>query len=125
MNAASDKPTPTDWARPVVYWSLTAVDPQGQRTFYSELFNWDITDGPLMQFAAGIGGPDPGPAGHIQQGTTPGFAMYVQVLDLPRSLERVIELGGTVNSEPFDVPGGPTIAFIADPEGNQLTLVQQ
>jgi len=27
-------------------------------------------------------------------------------------------------SEPFDVPGGPTIAFAADPEGNPLTLVQ-
>ena len=35
------------------------------------------------------------------------------------------EHGGTVLSEPFDVPGGPTLAAITDPEGNPLMLVQQ
>jgi predicted enzyme related to lactoylglutathione lyase len=35
------------------------------------------------------------------------------------------ELGGAVLSEPFDVPGGPTIAPVTDPEGNPLVLVQQ
>jgi predicted enzyme related to lactoylglutathione lyase len=28
-------------------------------------------------------------------------------------------------TEPFDVPGGPTIAAVDDPEGNPLVLVQQ
>jgi predicted enzyme related to lactoylglutathione lyase len=37
----------------------------------------------------------------------------------------VPELGGTVISQPFDVPGGPTIAAIEDPERNPLVLVQQ
>jgi predicted enzyme related to lactoylglutathione lyase len=27
--------------------------------------------------------------------------------------------------EPFDVPGGPTVAQMADPEGNVLGLVKQ
>jgi len=27
--------------------------------------------------------------------------------------------------EPFDVPSGQTLAWIADPEGNRITLVQQ
>jgi len=40
-------------------------------------------------------------------------------------LARVPALGGTVVSSPFDVPGGPTIASIEDPEGNPLVLVQQ
>ena len=35
------------------------------------------------------------------------------------------ELGATVVAEPFDVPGGPTLAGITDPEGNPLMLVQQ
>jgi len=26
---------------------------------------------------------------------------------------------------PFDVPGGPTLAGVSDPEGNPITLVQQ
>jgi hypothetical protein len=28
-------------------------------------------------------------------------------------------------AEPFDVPGGPTLAGITDPEGNPVMLVQQ
>jgi predicted enzyme related to lactoylglutathione lyase len=40
-------------------------------------------------------------------------------------MQRAKELGGDVVSEPFDVPGGPTIAGITDPEGNRLVLVQQ
>ncbi|MEY2426002.1 MAG: Glyoxalase-like domain, partial [Actinomycetota bacterium] len=73
---------------------------------------------------AGIGGPEPGPAGHIQEGD-PGVSLYVQVRDIKQSIERAVELGGEKKSDPFDVPGGPTIAFITDPEGNALTLVQQ
>ena len=51
--------------------------------------------------------------------------LYVQVRDIKASLKRTAELGGTVLSDPFDVPDGPTIAFVADPEGNSLVLVQQ
>lgn len=114
-----------DWARPVVHWEIEARDPDRQRAFYAALFNWDIGDGPIMPVAPGLGGPEPGPAGHIRQGDSPGVRLYVQVRDIRASLARAGELGGTVLSEPFDVPGGPTIAPITDPEGNPLVLVQQ
>ena len=115
----------SDWARPVVHWAITARDPQKQRAFYAELFNWTIEPDGLMSIAAGIGGPEPGPAGHIQQGATPGISLYVQVRDIGASLVKLVELGGTKLSDPIDVEGGPTIAFAQDPEGNGLTLVQQ
>jgi len=114
-----------DWARPVVHWEIEARDPERQRAFYGALFNWDIGDGPIMTVAPGLGGPEPGPAGHIRQGDAPGVRLYVQVRDIKASLERAAELAGTVLSDPFDVPGGPTIAPITDPEGNPLVLVQQ
>lgn len=113
-----------DWARPVVHWAISARDPEAQKVFYSALFNWDVGDGPIMNIDAGIGGPEPGPAGHIQEGD-PGVSLYVQVRDIKQSIERAVELGGEKKSDPIDVPGGPTIAFITDPEGNALTLVQQ
>jgi predicted enzyme related to lactoylglutathione lyase len=78
-----------------------------------------------MGIPAGLGGPEPGPAGHIRQGDAPGVRLYVQVRDIRASLARAAELGGAALSEPFDVPGGPTIAPITDPEGNPLVLVQQ
>ena len=46
-----------DWARPVVHWEIEAKDPEGQRAFYAELFNWKIGDGFIMEIPAGIGGP--------------------------------------------------------------------
>jgi predicted enzyme related to lactoylglutathione lyase len=115
----------TDWARPVVHWEIEARDPERQRAFYADLFNWEIGTGPIMQVEAGVGGPEPGPAGHIRQSERSGVNLYVQVRDLRASLGRAAELGATVVSEPFDVPGGPTIAAIADPEGNPVVLVQQ
>lgn len=115
----------TDWARPVVHWAITARDPAAQRDFYMALFNWDIEADGLMNIGAGLGSPEPGPAGHIQQGDVPGVSLYVQVRDIRASLARAAELGGTITMEPLDVPNGPTIAFLKDPEGNGLGLVQQ
>ena len=114
-----------DWARPVVHWEIEARDPERQRAFYRDLFNWPIGDGPIMQIPAGLGGPEPGPAGHVRQGDRSGVTLYVQVRELRQSLERAQSLGGDVVLEPFDVPGGPTLAGISDPEGNPVMLVQQ
>jgi predicted enzyme related to lactoylglutathione lyase len=114
-----------DWARPVVHWEIEARDPERQRTFYAALFNWEIGDGPIMQIEAGVGGPEPGPAGHLRGSDRSGVTLYVQVRDLRASLTKAGDLGATILSEPFDVPGGPTLAAITDPEGNPVMLVQQ
>jgi hypothetical protein len=114
-----------DWARPVVHWEIVGRDPDRLRAFYAEIFHWRIGDGPIMQIEPGVGGPEPGPAGHLRGGDGPGISLYVQVRDLQGSLDRVAELGGTVLTQPFDVPDGPTLAAVTDPEGNALMLVQQ
>lgn len=114
-----------DWARPVVHWEIMARNPERQAAFYRALFNWDIGNGAIMQIPAGLGGPEPGPSGHIRQGDRPAVVLYVQVRDLRASLARARELGATVVAEPFDVSGGPTLATVNDPEGNPLVLVQQ
>jgi predicted enzyme related to lactoylglutathione lyase len=109
----------------VVHWEIVAADPQAQADFYGRLCNWDVGEGPIWQIPAGLGGPEPGPAGHIRQGERPGVALYIQVRDLAASLDLTAALGGRVLSEPFDIPEGPTLAFAEDPEGNALVLVQQ
>jgi predicted enzyme related to lactoylglutathione lyase len=113
-----------DWARPVVHWEIEAKDPDRQKAFYADLFNWKIGEGFIMEIPAGIGGPEPGPAGHIRQGERSGVTLYVQVANLRAALDKSVDLGATVVAEPFDVPGGPTLAAITDPEGNPLMLVQ-
>jgi uncharacterized protein len=115
----------SDWARPVVHWSLVASDPERQRSFYSALFNWEIGEGPIMTVPAGIGGPEEGPAGHIQAGTHPGVSLYVQVADLRSTIDKAIGLGGKETMAPFDLANGQSLAAIEDPEGNFVMLVQQ
>lgn len=108
-----------------MHWEIEAIEPDRLRAFYSELFNWDIGDGPIMSIPAGIGGPEPGPAGHLRQSERSGVTLYIQVRDLRTSLDKAASLGGTIVLEPLDIPGGPTLAAITDPEGNPVTLVQQ
>ena len=115
----------SDWARPVVHWEIVARDAERQAAFYRELFNWEIGPGPIMQIAPGLGGPEPGPAGHIRSGGQPAVALYIQVRDLRASLDEAVRLGAAITMEPFDVPDGPTLAAITDPEGNPVVLVQQ
>lgn len=114
-----------DWPRPVVHWELVARDPERQAEFYGNLCHWQVGEGPIMQIPPGLGGPEPGPAGHIRQGDRPGVTLYVQVKDLNASLARAVELGAELVVAPFDIPGGPTLAAVEDPEGNPLVLVQQ
>jgi len=114
-----------DWPRPVVHWEIEARDPDRLKLFYGTMFNWSIGDGPIMGIDAGVGGPEPGPAGHLRASDRSGVTLYIQVRDLRTSLDRALELGGAITMEPLDIPGGPTLAGITDPEGNPVTLVQQ
>lgn len=116
---------PPDWPRPVVHFEITAKDPDALAPFYETMFHWTFGEGPIRFFAAGLGGPEPGPAGHLRKDERSGVTLYVQVHDLIASMELAASLGGTVTMGTFDVPGGPTIAGITDPEGNPITLVQQ
>jgi hypothetical protein len=68
--------------KPVVHWEIQARDPDAQRAFYAGLFNWVIGDGPIMNIEAGLGGPEPGPAGHIRPSDASRISLYVQVGNL-------------------------------------------
>ncbi len=117
---------PEDWARPVVHWEIQAQDAKIIQDFYQAMFNWPITgEGRILQVPAGIGAPESGIAGHISPAATSRIVLYIQVRDLRESMDRAVRLGGSATREPFDVPGGPTIAGIGDPEGNPIVLVQQ
>jgi predicted enzyme related to lactoylglutathione lyase len=109
----------------VVHWEISATDPEAQAGFYRSLFGWDIGGGAIRAIAPGLGGLEPGPAGHIREGARPGVSLYVQVRDLSESLVMAESLGAAITVQPFDVPGGPTLAAIEDPEGNAVFLVQQ
>jgi predicted enzyme related to lactoylglutathione lyase len=49
---------------------------------------------------------------------------YVEVDDPAAALEKIKSLGGSTVNEPMEVPGGPTIAHFADPEGHVVGIVK-
>ncbi|MDP9236023.1 MAG: hypothetical protein M3P30_01260 [Chloroflexota bacterium] len=113
-----------DCARPVVHWEIQARDPGRLREFYRQMFNWEIGDAPIMQIGPAVGAPEV-ITGHILPAERSRVVLYIQVLDLGASMERAKTLGGAVTREPIHIPGGATIAGIADPEENAIVLVQQ
>jgi uncharacterized protein len=113
--------------RPVVHFEIRGKDPQRLVDFYRELFGWQIGGadaGGIMRFPGGVGGP-PEVGGHIRGADGPGVSVFVQVVDLNETLRKAEAMGGRAVMRPFDVPGGPTIAQMADPEGNLVGLVKQ
>ncbi|MEX1193742.1 MAG: VOC family protein [Dehalococcoidia bacterium] len=113
--------------RPVVAFQIWAKDSERQRQFYREIFGWQIDEPTAFGISVvheGIGGP-PEIGGTLLGGPEPRVLIYVQVLDPLETLAKAVTLGGRRVMEPFDVPGGPTIAQMADPEGNVIGLVKQ
>ena len=113
--------------RPVVAFQIRGRDPVRLRDFYQQMFGWEMTDGPMgiVTIAPGIGGPVEGVGGFIMPGSEPRVVIFVQVLSLVDTLAKAESLGGKQITGPVDVPGGPTIAQMADPEGNVIGLVKQ
>ena len=114
--------------RPVVAFQIRGKHPQRLAEFYRELFGWDIAGGNpmgILSIPPGIGGPAEGVGGHNLGSEAPGVSLFVQVLDPHDTLRKAEEMGGRAVLQPFDVPGGPTIAQMADPEGNLVGLVKQ
>jgi len=114
--------------RPVVHFEIRGKDPQRLADFYRELFGWDIDAANPMGIITvphGIGGPEGGVGGHIRGADAAGVSIFVQVVDLDETLRKAEAMGGRAVMQPFDVPGGPTIAQMTDPEGNLVGLVKQ
>jgi hypothetical protein len=113
--------------RPVVAYQIRGRDPARLREFYATLFGWDISEpNPfgISTIAPGIGGPEE--VGGVLIGSPePGVSIFVQVLDLHETIAKAESMGGKAVLQPFDVPDGPTVAQIADPEGNLVGLVKQ
>ena len=117
----------SDWPRPVVIFQIQAKDLEKQKSFYSEMFDWDIEQAegsPFHQIPAGKGPPENGISGILSQADNSAIVIYIQVANLGESLEKTVALGGKVTLPSTDVPNGPTIAAIEDPEGIPVGLVQ-
>ena len=119
--------------QPVTHFEIIGKDGDKLRSYYSELFGWEIDadnpmnygmvarDGNTNAEGAGIGGG----VGQASEGSDGHVTFYVEVPDVEAALVQAESLGGTRVWGPDAVPGGgPTIGHFKDPEGHTLGLVQ-
>jgi uncharacterized protein len=118
--------------QPVVHFEIIGADGEKLRSFYSELFGWEIDANNPMNYGTidresvltedgiGIGG---GVAGY--EGMNGGHVtVYVQVPDLEAALAQAEKLGGKRIMGPDVVTEGVELAMFADPEGHTIGLLK-
>jgi predicted enzyme related to lactoylglutathione lyase len=106
-------------------------DPESAVTFYGGVFGWEFQDvmpagSPSSYFIARIRGGDVAAVSSIPEGAPP-MAMwntYIWVDSADETTAKVIEAGGTVLTDPFDVGEAGRMAVLADPEGAVFSLWQ-
>ncbi len=118
--------------QPVVHFEVIGKDGEKLRSYYSELFGWEIDadnpmnygvvqrDGNVNAEGVGIGGGvGTGPEGYDGHVT-----FYVEVPDVEAALAKAESLGGTRTMGPDKVPDGPEIGQFTDPEGHLVGVVK-
>jgi predicted enzyme related to lactoylglutathione lyase len=114
----------TKMGRPVIHFEIGCRDSAKTQAFYRDLFDWQITSaGPSAVIDTGGGA---GINGHITAlGHEPHnyVTVYVQVDDLQAYLDKATALGGKTIVPPVPIPTGK-FAWMADPEGNLIGLLQ-
>ena len=118
--------------QPVVHFEIIGKDGEKLRSFFSELFGWEIDANNPMGYGVvdreanltpegigiggGVAGGMPGYDGHI--------TFYVQVPDVEAALQKAESLGGTRLMGPDEVPGmGIVIGQFTDPEGHLVGVM--
>ncbi len=110
---------------PVVHFEVTGKDAKKLQNFYQKAFGWSMQDAgnDYAMVHTGVDEKVAGGIGKAQLGE--GCAtFYVGVPDIAAAFRTIESLGGRKLAGPYDVPGGPTIAFFADPEEHVIGLVK-
>lgn len=109
---------------PTMWFEVCGKDHEAMKSFYSGLFDWQLTDMEEMPYStvAANGQGIPGGIGVAAEGQDGHVTFYVEVDDLEASLAKAESLGGKRTLEPTDIPTGQ-IALFTDPEGHLVGLM--
>jgi len=106
-------------------------DPEAAVAFYGGLFGWDFEDvmppgSPGKYFIARLAGGDVAAVASAPAGGPPAAAWntYIWVDGADEAAAKVLDAGGRVVIEPFDVPAAGRMAVLTDPEGAEFRVWQ-
>ncbi len=112
---------------PFVHVELNTTDVDQAKTFYGELFAWELEDvkmGPsgtytMIKTGKGTGG---GMLKHPMPGAPTIWIAYVEVEDVAVATEKAKSLGAKIVRDVTEVPGAGWMSIITDPTGGTLGL---
>ena len=109
----------------------TQPDPEAAVGFYSRLFGWEFEDvmppgSPERYFVARLRGGDVAAVGSIPETGPPTatWNTYIWVDNADITAAKVIDAGGSVVLDPFDIPGAGRMAVCTDAEGAVFRIWQ-
>jgi predicted enzyme related to lactoylglutathione lyase len=118
--------------QPVVHFEILGKDPEKLRSYYSELFGWEINadnpvnygivqrDGNTNADGIGIGGG----LGAVPEGYDGHLTFYIEVPDVEAALAKAESLGGSRMMGPERVMDQAEIGLFKDPEGHLVGVVK-
>ena len=126
--------TRTSYAPGTPSWiDLSTPDTGAARAFYGAVFGWSFDEQPTGDQGTYIMCAKDGEtvAGMMTlsdemaaSGMPPVWSSYVTVTDIEATVAKVVDAGGAVMQEPFDVMTAGRMAIIADPAGAVICLWQ-
>ncbi|MDP5221094.1 VOC family protein, partial [Ruegeria sp. 2205SS24-7] len=129
-----DHSMPQREAGQIVWHDLFTEDAALSRCFYEKVARWRYVIEHATDFAWGGGerdfilalSEDEAGAGFVAANGGPpfGWLPYVEVQDVDAAAEMVLELCGTVEKAPFDVPGVGRNCLVRDPIGAHFGICQ-
>jgi predicted enzyme related to lactoylglutathione lyase len=110
---------------------LYTNDVDGSGGFYTKLFNWGSNTaemGPGQSYTSFMNGERPaGGMIEIQKewGEVPtNWSVYFAVDDCDKTAGKVVEMGGTIESPPMDIPEVGRFAVCCDPQGAHFAIIK-
>ena len=109
----------------VVHFEIPADDTSRAREFWSSMFGVEFQsyNGPVEYHMFSNEDQSGGGLMPRQEGQD-GLVVYFSTDDIDSALERVGQLGGSVEAEKSPVPGMGWFAHVRDTEGNRFSLWQ-
>jgi predicted enzyme related to lactoylglutathione lyase len=115
-------------ANPFVHVELNTTDVAKAKSFYGELFDWQLEDVPMAEGAYTLIKVGEGTGGGLMKHPMPGapsmWLAYVLVDDIGTATGKAKGLGATVLKDATEVPGMGWFSIIGDPTGAVLGLWQ-
>lgn len=118
--------------QPVVHFEVVGKDGDKLKSYYGELFGWQIESNNPMNYGlidreANVNSEGIGVGGGIGQGPD-GYeghvTFYVEVPDVEEALVKAESLGGTRVMGPEKIMEGVELGQFTDPEGNVIGLIK-